>query len=478
MINDREETSMADGKMDFKDLYFPRTGLAQEYLNVFNHSDSRAITLFGPRGIGKTALLQRDLTPLAAKSGRVPVYIDLWSSQSDPGALIADRLREETQKLWGAIRGKKEIVGGDLAVAGFKVGAHIARPTVEEPEGATRRISLWMSHLAEAGGKKKILLLLDEVQTLARSPSGVEIAASLRAGMQTNYGRYEAVFTGSSRDQLAGMFKDLRAPLWNYGDEQFFPTLGQEFTDAVSERYDQVTGLRIDREQVWKVFKAVGSNPQTLIGIVRTMALDERQQILDEDIKKIEAAHIARDREIKFNSLSPLERAIVVAIAAKTPPFGADAMRYYAEVAGEPVSLRAAQQAINRLRSENILYQPAAREYRIENPLLSEWLEQRQPQALGYITPFAVPPAFEDAIPAGQYTGIIESEDVERILQNVGEGRVLSHRRASKRHGDETLLKPGRIATISYSGRSWDIRDPNVQTLGGPRAKGQGRRRR
>lgn len=93
---------------DFKG-YFPRTTLAQEYLNVFDDRDSRAITLFGPRGIGKTSLLQNDLMPLAVKSGRVPVYIDLWSARSDPGSVIADRIRAETQKLWGAITGKKEI---------------------------------------------------------------------------------------------------------------------------------------------------------------------------------------------------------------------------------------------------------------------------------------------------------------------------------------------------------------------------------
>ena len=125
---------------DFKG-YFPRTTLAQEYLNVFEDSESRAITLFGPRGIGKTSLLHNDLIPLAVKSARVPVYIDLWSARSDPGAVIADRLRAETQKLWGAIKGKKEISGASIGIGGVSVGAQVSRPAVQEPEGAERRIT-------------------------------------------------------------------------------------------------------------------------------------------------------------------------------------------------------------------------------------------------------------------------------------------------------------------------------------------------
>ena len=266
-------TSKSVGGRDFKG-YFPRTRLAQEYLDVFDDSNSRAITLFGHRGIGKTSFLQNDLIPLAAKTGRIPVYIDLWSAKSDPGSVIADLLRTETQRLWGADKGRKELTGASVGIAGVTLGAQVGRPTVPEPEGAERRITFWMSHLASAAGKSKILLLIDEVQSLGRATNGVDIAASLRAGMQTNFGRYEAVFTGSSRDQLAAMFKDLRAPLWNYGDEQLFPPLGREFSDSLSRRFEEAVGRPINDEQVWKAFKAVGYNPQTLAGIVRTMAID------------------------------------------------------------------------------------------------------------------------------------------------------------------------------------------------------------
>ena len=72
-----------------------------------------------------------------------------------------------------------------------------------------------------------------------------------------------------------------------------------------------------------------------------------------------------------------------------------------------------------------MLYQPSPREYAIENPLLGEWLAERQPQLLGFIAPFVAKPPFEDAIPAGQYTGLIQAVDGERILQHLGDGRVL-----------------------------------------------------
>jgi len=61
--------------------------------------------------------------------------------------------------------------------------------------------------------------------------------------------------------------------------------------------------------------------------------------------------------------------------------------------------------------------------------------------------------------------------DADRVLQGVGEGRVLSHRREFKRHGDDALLKPGRIARIRYGAGSWDVSDPNVRTRGGGRKR-------
>jgi hypothetical protein len=50
-------------------------------------------------GIGKATFLKRDLAPLAAKSGWVPVTIDCSALHGDPGTEIADRLQAETRKL-------------------------------------------------------------------------------------------------------------------------------------------------------------------------------------------------------------------------------------------------------------------------------------------------------------------------------------------------------------------------------------------
>jgi hypothetical protein len=106
-----------------------------------------------------------------------------------------------------------------------------------------------------------------------------------------------------------------------------------------------------------------------------------------------------------------------------------------------------------------------------------DYRDQRREWNVGKKEPDATP-TFKEAIPAGRYTGLIKSVDGERILQKVGE-EMVSHRRASKRQGDDALLKPGRIATISYGvGSWWDISDPNVQSLGRGRGKGLGLGRR
>jgi hypothetical protein len=230
--------------------------LARKYVNEFAGSSiTRALILFGPLGMGKTTFLKRDLAPLAAKSGWVPVTIDFSALRGDPGTAIADRLRAETRKLRGA---RKE--------AGMWTDmAH----NIDASACATRRIGWWMSRLAEAGGKKRIMLLLDEVQTLTLIPEGEDLAACLRAGMQTSYGSYTAIFTGSDRTRLDAMFNDYDAPLWQYGYEEDFPPLGRDFSDALCERHERARGCTIDRDEAWEAFRAAAFIPRTLTKFLR-----------------------------------------------------------------------------------------------------------------------------------------------------------------------------------------------------------------
>ena len=66
--------------------HYPRTKLAKSTLALIEKRLANALVLFGPRRIGKTEFLIRDLGPLAEKAGHRVVYASFWQSPLSPVA--------------------------------------------------------------------------------------------------------------------------------------------------------------------------------------------------------------------------------------------------------------------------------------------------------------------------------------------------------------------------------------------------------
>jgi len=137
--------------------------------------------------------------------------------------------------------------------------------------------------------------MLDEAQTLVTTANALNEISALRGAFQMNTGKYEPVFTGSSRDRLERMFADSRAPLYKYGERMEFPKLGEEFIAHVVERARLASGLRLDRDEVSTVFKALGQRPGDMIGVVRVMMRNGMT-----DLAQGLAAKLHDDREQDF----------------------------------------------------------------------------------------------------------------------------------------------------------------------------------
>jgi hypothetical protein len=132
------------------DWYFPRPELAKTYLDEFSRRGARALTVFAERGLGKTAFLQRDLTPEAAARGRLPVYVDVWAVRTDPAAGISGQPKAATQRLEHKDPSKREVTNFSVDVLGVGGGMTTAhRPEPGEPTNELTRINFWSDRLAQ-----------------------------------------------------------------------------------------------------------------------------------------------------------------------------------------------------------------------------------------------------------------------------------------------------------------------------------------
>ena len=78
--------------------HYPRTKLAKSTLALIEKRLANALVLFGPRRIGKTEFLIRDLGPLAEKAGHRVVYASFWQSPLSPVATLLAALHEGQRK--------------------------------------------------------------------------------------------------------------------------------------------------------------------------------------------------------------------------------------------------------------------------------------------------------------------------------------------------------------------------------------------
>jgi hypothetical protein len=77
-----------------EEWHFPRTELAEHYLNLLALGISSSFAIIAPRRKGKTLFILQDLAPLAQKKKYIPVYASLWQNINAPHEGLIGALEE------------------------------------------------------------------------------------------------------------------------------------------------------------------------------------------------------------------------------------------------------------------------------------------------------------------------------------------------------------------------------------------------
>lgn len=228
--------------------HYPRTGLAAQFLRRFDPGPAQALTLFAERRAGKTSFLKHDLSPAAADAGLRPVYIDLWADRADPGRAIAE----------------------GLETAAMAINEH-AQPDPQKTQDTISRIGFWANQLV-THSKQPVLLMVDEVQSLADAADGGDVASALRSTLQ-QHGRQalRPVFTGSSRDGLQRLFNQTNAAFFRYGAQMDFPSPDDGIGEYFAERLRESSGIEVPASELVRAFRELGRRPGVFREMVEAM---------------------------------------------------------------------------------------------------------------------------------------------------------------------------------------------------------------
>ncbi|MGJ7506560.1 hypothetical protein [Variovorax sp. GT1P44] len=359
----------------FDDLQVRRPDLAKAYIGLLSAQPGRPVAMFAPRRVGKTYFLDNDLAPAAAKAGMLPVYADLWANKSDPLGAINHALEEALDDILVpnsrmARIGHTPIKKVGLIGASIDMGeAPARRPLPAEPH---LRLDALVTRLSAAAGKP-ILLMLDEVQTLADVPEGDGIVAAVRAVLHKRRDIVKAVFTGSNQEGLARMLSTAGSPMYQFAQIMDFPTLGDEYLQQLAEHFQSVHPSKtLAMDHLRALYARIGFKPGLLKDVVKGMSAEG---ITDVDLG---VKHFLVVQASIFNALlvpfDAFDRALLRAIARGMPPMGKATFDELEKVLPGKATPAKARASVERLRRAGILTKVLGGPVAIDDALLAEYL--------------------------------------------------------------------------------------------------------
>lgn len=370
----------------FDDIEVRRPDLARSYLSLLRAQPGRPIALFAQRRVGKTFFLDHDLTPIAKKAGMLPVYADVWLQRNAPLDAINHALEEaldDASVPAGKVGRLAKTMVKKIGAAGasLELGDEPKRRAL--PAAPELRLDALIARLAAAVGKK-VLLMLDEIQTLGEVSNGETIVAALRAVLHKRKGDVAAVFTGSSQSGLAKIMSTAGAPMYQFAQLLDFPVLGDEYLEQLSAHFARVhRGRQPNLEDLRRLFARLGFKPALMKDIVKSMSAEG---ITDVDLAL--EHFIADDRQVGgwkalLEAMNPFERSVLMVIAKQLPPMGRETLKLISTDKGQVVTVAKVRAAVERLRKAGIVTKDGGEGLQIEDRLLAEYLASRSEKGAG-----------------------------------------------------------------------------------------------
>ena len=374
-------------------IAFPRALLAGELLNALQGKAllgdaHNGLFLAAPRRTGKSTFLQGDLRPALEAANVVVVYVDLWAdTQRDPGTLIAEAIAKALEPELGFLKSAAKKAGLErVSLAGW---LEIDTSRIGKTDGPMLVDALRALHETS---KKPVALIIDEAQHALTSEAGEAAMTALKSARdqlnQPGHINLMLVMSGSDRDKLLRLVNTSGAPF--YGSQiQRMPPLGPDFIAHVSNLIEaQRPDLRpVNQTLLQEAFKDFGHRPQffmaALAQVLSPLAgLTNRFESALLEAARQQQLQDEAQMESDYLGLKPTEQAVLwrtLAQAQRYRPYDSEALRFYREKVGRPVSVAQVQKALESLRERTppLVWKSARGEYALEDAAMHRWYESR-----------------------------------------------------------------------------------------------------
>lgn len=369
---------------------FNRQTLAKSYCDSLEGkgiaNNTSGLFLAGPRRVGKSTFLLRDLMPEVAARHWLSIYVDLWAEKAaDPALLIIEMIKTAMLSVSGGLKKvTRKVQVKKITVLGA-VEIDFSKPGL--PKSVT--LVQLLEHLI-AASKKPVVLIIDEAQHALSTKAGLDAMFSIKSArdqinLRGEMPKLMLVFTGSNRDKLAQLLIKKDKPF--FGSEvTAFPLLGRDYTDFFTDEVNKSLSAnnQFSQADMWEAFQLVGYKPEILRQIAGRVAISNEAQSLSDLLKKdafIWHDQLWQDYANDYEALTELQKAVLCLLIEKGrawSPFSEEAMGFYRDKLGEPAKTPSVQTAIQALRDKGFIWQSGRGCYALEDEGFVEWFKYHE----------------------------------------------------------------------------------------------------
>lgn len=358
--------------------HYPRTELAQHYLGILELGISSSLAIIAPRRKGKTLFLLQDLAPLAQIKGYLPVYASLWQNINAPHEGLITALEDALKAL-----DKKSTISRLLKTKIKKTTLSnelLGKMEVEfasSPNNPTNKELLYLdqllSELEAKAGKKKLLLLIDEVQHLATSNKFDALAHTLRTLLDKRQGEVKSIFTGSSRHYLDLLLNESKSPFYHFVEQQDFPDLDLGFIEFLAKKLAKDHSLQINTANLMEAFQHLDLSPYWMMKLIAQLVT--YQTSLEEALSYVEKLMEATEDFAGISEqMKPIDKLIFLTLCEGGSPFAKTTLTKIEEQTELKGIAPNIQRSLVRLAEMGLISQTRQTGYNIEKPGLKRFL--------------------------------------------------------------------------------------------------------
>ena len=353
---------------------YPRPDLASHYLARLTASPNRALSIFGPRQVGKTTLLQNDLATLARQQGMEVVYVDFMAT---PNALelLNARLAQLVHEARMSLPRRRVKAAGAMGVNLQLEDAP------DDPASSDLGVQLQnqFAALKRLKPQAKVLFMLDEAQELVKHKSGEQAMKSIRALFNTHLGDVLLLITGSSREGLLRLFGDRYRASFGLADHEDFQRLGREFVEAKSRAFNAQRRHPIDLDVLNEAFVAMEQRPADFIAFLAFLSVNDVRDVVGSVPTFLRTRYPLEAITERFERFTPLQQAVLRAMAAGVTRMTSQATQdLIGEMIGGQVTAGGIRHALTTL-PDDIVSNPARGHYEITDAGMLAWLREPKP---------------------------------------------------------------------------------------------------